>query len=99
MPLHPQVSERKHRTSYIGMDTESDLHNPKYQPIITSYDYYRPENEHRFRIEDCAERRGKKTVNFADLLTRPTIVSVYMKNNTGSCDKQNISPRCRTGSL
>ena len=28
---------------------------------------------------------------FADLLTRPTIVSVYMKNNTSSCDRQNVS--------
>ncbi len=28
---------------------------------------------------------------FGDLLTRRTIVSVYMKNNTGSCDKQNDS--------
>jgi peroxiredoxin Q/BCP len=28
---------------------------------------------------------------FKDLLTKPTIVSVYMKNNTGSCDKQNDS--------
>lgn len=28
---------------------------------------------------------------FADLLTRRTIVSVYMKNNSGSCDKQNDS--------
>lgn len=25
---------------------------------------------------------------FAALLTRPTLVSVYMRNNTGSCDKQ-----------
>lgn len=25
---------------------------------------------------------------FADLITRPTVVSVYMKNNTGSCDSQ-----------
>lgn len=33
----------------------------------------------------------EKQVQFSDLLTRPTIVSVYMKNNTGSCDKQNIS--------
>lgn len=32
-----------------------------------------------------------KEVAFADLLTKPTIVSVYMKNNTGSCDKQNDS--------
>ncbi len=30
-------------------------------------------------------------VAFKDLLTRRTIVSVYMKNNTGSCDKQNDS--------
>jgi thioredoxin-dependent peroxiredoxin len=37
-------------------------------------------------------RNGKEeTVRFADLLTQPTVVSVYMKNNTGSCDKQNIS--------
>lgn len=34
---------------------------------------------------------AEKEVTFADLLTRPTIVSVYMKNNTGSCDKQNDS--------
>ena len=27
--------------------------------------------------------------SFADLLTGPTVVSVYMRNNTGSCDKQN----------
>ena len=30
-------------------------------------------------------------VAFEDLLKRRTIVSVYMKNNTGSCDKQNDS--------
>jgi peroxiredoxin Q/BCP len=30
-------------------------------------------------------------VEFKELLTRPTIVSVYMKNNTGSCDRQNES--------
>ena len=28
---------------------------------------------------------------FGDLLEGPTVVSVYMKNNTGSCDKQMIS--------
>jgi len=33
----------------------------------------------------------EKTVTFADLLNRKTLVSVYMKNNTGSCDKQNVS--------
>jgi peroxiredoxin Q/BCP len=32
-----------------------------------------------------------KEVVFAELLTRPTIVSVYMKNNTPSCDRQNSS--------
>ena len=37
-------------------------------------------------------REGEQSeVVFKDLLTRPTIVSVYMKNNTGSCDKQNDS--------
>ena len=34
---------------------------------------------------------AKARVRFQDLLTRPTIVSVYMRNNTGSCDKQNDS--------
>ena len=29
--------------------------------------------------------------SFSKLLDRPTIVSVYMKNNTGSCDKQTLS--------
>ena len=32
-----------------------------------------------------------KEVTFADLLTRRTVVSVYMKNNTGTCDRQNES--------
>ena len=32
-----------------------------------------------------------KDVSFGDLLTRRTIVSVYMKNNTPSCDRQNES--------
>jgi len=30
-------------------------------------------------------------VTFEDLLTRPTVVSIYMRNNTGSCDQQNDS--------
>lgn len=34
---------------------------------------------------------AEKETAFAGLLTRRTIVSVYMKNNTGSCDKQNDS--------
>lgn len=33
----------------------------------------------------------EKEVLFGDLLSRPTIVSVYMRNNTGGCDKQNRS--------
>ncbi|WP_069131874.1 peroxiredoxin [Rhodohalobacter halophilus] len=33
----------------------------------------------------------EKEVKFAELLTRPTIVSVYMRNNTSGCDKQNRS--------
>lgn len=32
-----------------------------------------------------------ETVAFADLLTRRTIVSVYMRNNTPGCDRQNDS--------
>lgn len=32
-----------------------------------------------------------KEMAFGDLLTRPTIVSVYMKNHTPSCDRQNDS--------
>ena len=35
-------------------------------------------------------------VTFKDLLKRRTIVSVYMKNNTGSCDKQNDSMAAHT---
>ena len=30
-------------------------------------------------------------VTFASLLQGPTVVSIYMRNNTGSCDKQNDS--------
>ncbi len=37
-------------------------------------------------------RNGKEEETaFSALLDRPTVVSVYMKNNTGSCDKQNKS--------
>jgi peroxiredoxin Q/BCP len=32
-----------------------------------------------------------KEISFHDLLTRPIIVSVYMRNNTGGCDRQNDS--------
>ncbi len=33
----------------------------------------------------------EKEVTFKELLDRPAIVSVYMRNNTGGCDKQNQS--------
>lgn len=33
----------------------------------------------------------ERTVTLGELLERPTIVSVYMKNNTSSCDRQNLS--------
>jgi len=33
----------------------------------------------------------EQDLQFSDLLTYPTIVSVYMKNNTGSCDRQTAS--------
>jgi thioredoxin-dependent peroxiredoxin len=37
-------------------------------------------------------RNGRvETVDFADFLTRRTLVSVYMRNNTPGCDRQNDS--------
>ncbi len=33
----------------------------------------------------------EKEVQFSELLNRPAIVSVYMRNNTSGCDKQNRS--------
>jgi thioredoxin-dependent peroxiredoxin len=43
-----------------------------------------------FELEIVQGGRQEKK-KFADILDRPTVVSVYMKNNTGSCDKQNNS--------
>jgi thioredoxin-dependent peroxiredoxin len=40
---------------------------------------------------NVVENGEEKEVQFSDLLTRPTIVSVYMRNNTSGCDKQNRS--------
>lgn len=40
---------------------------------------------------DIVQNGEKKTVPFRTLLDRPTVVSVYMRNNTSSCDKQNRS--------
>jgi len=39
----------------------------------------------------------EETVRFADLLTRRTIVSVYMRNNTPGCDRQNDSLAAHAG--
>jgi peroxiredoxin Q/BCP len=36
----------------------------------------------------AVQKGEEKELNFADLLDQPTIVSVYMKNNTGGCDRQ-----------
>ncbi len=45
-------------------------------------------------------REGKESeVLFTDLLTKPTIVSVYMKNNTPSCDRQNDSLAAHAGAF
>lgn len=40
---------------------------------------------------DIVKNGQKQTIEFSDLLERPTIVSVYMRNNTSGCDKQNKS--------
>lgn len=38
---------------------------------------------------DIVKNGEKKTVQFSELLDRPIVVSVYMRNNTSGCDKQN----------
>jgi thioredoxin-dependent peroxiredoxin len=40
---------------------------------------------------DVVDAGEEKSVVFSDLLDRPVIVTVYMKNNTGGCDRQNRS--------
>lgn len=40
---------------------------------------------------NVVEGDEEKEVRFAELLDRPAIVSVYMKNNTSSCDRQTES--------
>ena len=40
---------------------------------------------------DIVKDGEQQTVSFDELLDRPTIVSVYMRNNTSGCDKQNKS--------
>lgn len=40
---------------------------------------------------DVVRDGEEETVSFNELLDRPTIVSVYMRNNTSGCDRQNES--------
>lgn len=40
---------------------------------------------------DVVKDGDEKSVPFDELLDRPAIVSVYMRNNTSGCDKQNAS--------
>jgi peroxiredoxin Q/BCP len=40
---------------------------------------------------DIVEGGEERTVKFTELLERPAVVSVYMRNNTSGCDKQNKS--------
>lgn len=40
---------------------------------------------------DIVKDGEEQTVTFSELLDRPAIVSVYMRNNTSGCDKQNKS--------
>jgi len=40
---------------------------------------------------DIIKNGEQQSVSFDELLDRPTIVSVYMRNNTSGCDKQNAS--------
>jgi peroxiredoxin Q/BCP len=40
---------------------------------------------------DVVKDGEQQTVDFGELLDRPTVVSVYMRNNTSGCDKQNTS--------
>jgi peroxiredoxin Q/BCP len=42
-------------------------------------------------VIDIVEGGDEKPVTFSQLLDRPTIISVYMRNNTGGCDNQNRS--------
>ncbi len=40
---------------------------------------------------DIVKNGEEQKVTFKELLDRPTIVSVYMRNNTSGCDRQNQS--------
>lgn len=40
---------------------------------------------------DIVQGGEVQSVKFSEILDRPTVVSVYMRNNTSGCDKQNQS--------
>jgi thioredoxin-dependent peroxiredoxin len=40
---------------------------------------------------EVVQNGEQKEVLFSELLNKPAVVSVYMRNNTGGCDKQNNS--------
>lgn len=40
---------------------------------------------------DVVRDGSRETVPFGELLDRPAVVSVYMRNNTSGCDRQNAS--------
>src|SRR5699024_267076 len=46
---------------------------------------------------DIVKDGEEQTVPFSELLDRPAIVSVYMRNNTSGCDKQNKSLAAEAG--
>jgi thioredoxin-dependent peroxiredoxin len=43
-----------------------------------------------FKLE-VIQNGEQKEISFSELLNRPAIVSVYMRNNTSGCDRQNRS--------
>ena len=42
---------------------------------------------------------GPESVRFDALMSGPTVVSVYMRNNTGGCDKQNTALVAAVGAI
>lgn len=54
--------------------------------------------ELNFRVKMLQDGVARE-VRFADLLTRRTVVSIYMRNNTPSCDRQNESLAAHAGEL
>lgn len=40
---------------------------------------------------DVVQKGEERSIKFSELLDRPTVISVYMRNNTSGCDNQNKS--------